>query len=150
MKHLSNEPIEEIDNYVSKDLYVYGQHNKAPISLTIVSGDEFRHYELGPIIGYVLFGRIYKETNGISTFISQIEEDDENWFAPNAPMYMAGAWINSVNKTFNRMKDWYKEHIFEGFKEGKWVTEIKKPIVNEEVFREDGKAASPVLEGPET
>ena len=144
-----NVPYPDVEGFVDSDLSEYGQDTPCPISKTIVLSDgSFRHYELGPIMGYVLFGN-KDDKYGLKTFISEVEEDDENWFAPSSPMYMAGAWINSVNNTFNRMATWYKEHIFEGFENGKWVAKVLKPIENEEKFREDGLTASPVLEGPQ-
>jgi hypothetical protein len=145
----ANVPYPDVEKFVSSDLSEYGQDTLCPISKTIVLPDgSFRHYELGPIMGYVLFGN-KDDKYGLKTFISEVEEDDEYWFAPSLPMYMAGAWINSVNNTFNRMATWYKEHIFEGFENGKWVAKVLKPIENEEKFREDGLTASPVLEGPQ-
>ena len=145
---INNKPYNDIERFVNSDLRKYDQDNPCPISKTIISNDgSFRHYELGAIIGYVLFGKVID--GKIKTFISQIEEDDEYWFAPTAPMYMSGAWINSAKKTFDRMKEWYDEHIFEGFVDGKWQNKVIKEITNEEIFREDGLSASPVLEGPQ-
>ena len=146
---INNKPYNNIERFVNSDLREYDQHNPCPISKTIIVDNKgsFRHYELGPIIGYVLFGEI--NDGKIKTFISQIEEDDEYWFAPSAPMYMSGAWINSVKKTFDRMKEWYDEHIFEGFVDGQWQNKVIKEITNEEIFRKDGLSASPVLEGPQ-
>lgn len=131
-KIYENVPYEDIEKYVELDLKQYDQENSYPASKTVVLPDgTFRHYELGSIIGYVLFGK--KDENGkVRTFISQIEEDDEFWFAPSRPMYMSGFWINSAIRTFERMQKWYKEHIFEGFVDGKWQNKIIKEIVEEE------------------
>lgn len=146
-----NVPYPDVEKFVSSDLFEYGQDTPCPISKTIVLPDgTFRHYELGPIMGYVLWS-VKDDKVGMRTYISEVEEDDENWFAPRQPMHMSGAWINNVSKTFQRMREWYKEHIFEGFGDDfKWVGKTLQPIVNEEIFREDGLAASPVLEGPTT
>ena len=149
-----NIPYKDIDRYVREDLMYYDQENPCPISLTVLFEEEghkmFRHYELGPIIGYIVIGYIPKDGDsyGISSIISEIHEDDENWFAPNTPLYMSNAWTHSVIKTFMRMEKWCDEHFFEGFVDGEWVSKILKPIEYEEIFREDGESACPVLGGP--
>ena len=128
-----NVPYEDIEKYVNLDLRMYDQENSYPKSKTIVLDDgSFRHYELGGIIGYILIGNI--EGNGnVRTFVSQIEEDDDFWFAPSRPMYMSGFWIDCAIRTFERMQKWYKEHIFEGFVDGTWKNKIIKEIVKEEI-----------------
>lgn len=147
---LDNESYEDIENYVKSDLSDYGQDNPCPISLTIKTDDGFRHYELGPIVGFILIGS-YDENNQLRTIISTVEEDDEYWFAPNAPIYMAGSWMIEMNQTFQRIINWYKEHIFEGFVNGcqakDWKSVIKKPIENEKVFYNDNPeiSACPVI-----
>ena len=155
MSTYDNNAIEEIENFVHEDLSRYGQDNPAPLSLTVIyynkNGQKhFRHYELGEIVGYVLFGDISEDGKTINgTRISEIHEDDEFWFAPNTPMYMAAAWMNGTIKTFQRMYEWYHEHIKEGFKNGKWEANVIKEINAEEVFKKDGSSACDVLSIPE-
>lgn len=127
-----NVPYSDIEEYIKNDLSDYGQDNPYPMSRTILLGNGgFRHYELGPIVGYVLIGE-YNEGGELRTMISQIEEDDEFWFAPSRPLYMSGSWMFSMNDTLQRMVDWYKEHIFEGFVGGNqpenWKSELIKEI----------------------
>lgn len=155
METYDNKPIKEIQKFVKEDLSHYGQDNPAPLSLTVTvmykdGRKQFRHYELGDIVGYVLFGDISEDGKHIyGTYISEIHEDDEFWFAPNTPMYMAAAWMNGTIKTFKRMYKWYHEHIEEGFKNGKWVCDVIKEINDEEVFKKDGTSACDVLSIPE-
>ena len=150
MSMVNNKPFDDINKMVREDLSKYGQDNPCPLSITIrKNGKSFRHYELGPIMGYVLFGDFDQESGFLRTFISEIHEDDEYWFAPSAPMYMSGAWIKASYKTYTRMKEWYDEHIFEGFIDGEWVSKFVKPIKYEIVYRADGMAANPVLGGIE-
>ena len=148
-----NIPYKDIEEYVECDLEIYSQDNPAPLSLTVLYEDggkkKFRHYELGPIVGYVLIGDIPDDDSSyVSTMISEVHEDDENWFAPNTPTYMAGSWMNDSLKTLQRMHKWYHEHIKEGFYDGKWVSKIIKEIVEEEIFDENGLSSCPVLGGP--
>lgn len=154
MSTYDNQPIEEIDKLVKEDLLKYGQDNPAPLSLTVIynkNGQQhFRHYELGNIVGYVLFGQLSEDGKTVyGTFISEINEDDEFWFAPTKPMYMAAAWMNGAIKTFQRMYEWYHEHIEEGFKNGKWEANVIKEIHAEKVFNKDGSSACDVLSIPE-
>lgn len=154
MSTYDNQPIEEIEKFVKEDLSQYGQNNPAPLSLTVTYNKDgqqyFRHYELGNIVGYVLFGQLSEDGKIVyGTYISEIHEDDEYWFAPNTPMYMAAAWMNGSIKTFQRMYEWYHEHIEEGFKNGKWEANVIKEINAEEVFKEDGSSACDVLSIPE-
>lgn len=154
MSTYNNQPIEEIQNFVNEDLSHYGQDNPAPLSLTVICNKDgqiqFRHYELGDIVGYVLFGYISEDGKHIDgTRISEIHEDDEFWFAPRIPMYMAAAWMNGTIKTFKRMYKWYHEHIEEGFKNGKWICDVIKEINAEKVFKKDGTSACDVLSIPE-
>lgn len=136
----NNKPYKDIEEFVKKDLYNYHQGNPAPISLTVISGNTFRHYELGNIIGYVLFGNL--EDNNVHPFISEIHEDDENWFAPSSPMYMCASWMNSSFKTLQRMYAWYHNHIDEGYDDNmNWYSKIIKPIKSEEVYLESGQSS---------
>ncbi len=154
-KTYDNVPYSDIEEFVEQDLEKYGQHNPSPLSLTVLYEDNhghkrFRHYELGNIVGYVLFGFIPDNDNEyVRTMISEIHEDDENWFAPNTPMYMSGSWMNCSLKTLERMHKWYHEHIKEGFYEGKWESKIIKEIKEEEIFNENGLSSCPVLGGPD-
>lgn len=150
MSIYNNQPYDDIRNYVLSDLSKYGQDNPCPISLTIKTDNGFRHYELGSIVGFILIGT-YDENNQLRTMISIVEEDDEYWFAPNTSIYMCGSWMIEMQNTFNRMVNWYKEHIFEGFVQGcqptNWQTVIKKPIENEEIFYKNNPniSACPVI-----
>lgn len=155
MSTYDNQPIGEIDKFVKEDLSYYGQDNPAPLSLTVTvmykdGRTQFRHYELGDIIGYILFGDISEDGKHIyGTYISEIHEDDEFWFAPKTPMYMAAAWMNETIKTFQRTHKWYHEHIEEGFKNGTWVCDVIKEIKAEKIFKKDGTSACDVLAIPE-
>lgn len=118
-KVCNNVPYEDIKRFVQEDLSEYGQDNQCPISETVILGDGlFRHYELGSIIGYVCWNEFieYDGEKHMSIMISEVKEDDEYWFAPRTPMYMAAAWMNDMKKTLSRMYKWYHEHFFEGFK----------------------------------
>lgn len=53
----------ELKNFVKKDLGKYGQNNPCPMSLTIVEGKHWRHYELGAIYGFVVYNR-FETYNG--------------------------------------------------------------------------------------
>lgn len=121
---------DKIIDFVKRDLGEYDQENLYPYSKTVVEGDSFRHYELGPIIGYLLFGNL----NDIgSTAITQIEEDDEFWFAPETPMFISAYWISPAHDTLSRMKDWFEEHIFMGYdNDHVYKSYLKKEIKNEE------------------
>jgi len=50
-----NQSFENIERFVEEDLEKYGRHNPCPKSLTIVNGKFWRHYELGAIIGFVIY-----------------------------------------------------------------------------------------------
>lgn len=150
-----NIPFEDIRRFVREDLKIYGQDNQSPLSLTRVYREDgklkFRHYELGHIIGYIIFGNIPEDDNtSIDTMISEIYEDDEYWFAPNTPMYMAASWMNNAKKTLERMYKWYHEHIEEGFDENnKWNQKIIKEITPEKIFRENLLSSCELFEGPD-
>lgn len=148
-----NVPFDNIQRFVREDLSEYGQNNPAPISKTVITIEDgfkmFRHYELGDIIGYVLFGYIDDKVTHVSPMISEIHEDDEYWFAPRSPLYMAASWMNNQVKTLQRMHKWYHEHISEGFDNGKWFSNVIKEITEEEVFNKNGSSACDVLSIPE-
>jgi arsenate reductase-like glutaredoxin family protein len=153
-KIYDNLPYEDIEQFVEEDLRRFGQDNPAPLSMTVLFERDghkmFRHYELGCIIGYVLFGYIPEdEKHSISPRISVIEEDDENWFAPNTPMYMAASWMNNSRKTLDRMHKWYHEHIDEGFRDGKWHEGFIKDIVPEEIYEDNGMSSCELFAGPD-
>ena len=128
-----------IKELISKDLSIYTQDNPYPKSLTIVKGDSWRHYELGPIIGFVIWNEPkYNKREWVG--IMEIHEDDMFWFVPEYPIYMAAAWIKDVSNTMQRMKNWYNEHIFEGYEDpkhrgesGYYVTKYLKEIKPEEI-----------------
>jgi len=97
---LNNVPFEDIDKMVREDLGKFNQVNKAPKSLTcIFSKDpslpqDIRHYELADeVIGFVVIVRIDKTLGKYVSFISEVHEDDGNWFAPSKPIYMTSKYI---------------------------------------------------------
>lgn len=99
-----------IKELIEKDLYKYDQDNSYPESLTIKEGDLFRHYELGPIIGFCIWNQI--NMDGSQWFgIQELHEDDDFWFIPEQGMFMSCAWISEVNKTWKRLISWFDEHI---------------------------------------
>lgn len=113
-KIYNNVPYEEVEELVEKDLEKYGQWNRCPKSLTILEGELWRHYELGAIVGFVIYNE--KDADGDDRFfIASLNESDETWFAPVVGLRMSSAWINDVNRTWQRMVDWYNDHIIEGF-----------------------------------
>lgn len=146
-----NESYEDIERFVQEDLSEYGQDNQCPMSETVILSDGmFRHYELGSIIGYVCWNewREYDGERYMAIMISEVEEDDEYWFAPKAPMYMSAAWMNDMKKTLTRMHKWYHEHFFEGFKNGKWVVEELNPVIKEKIYGKYGQPGTDVLACP--
>ena len=138
----NNESYEDIEQFVKDDLSEYGQDNPCPISQTVLLGDGmFRHYELGSIIGFVLWNE-WHEYDGkkqMALMISQVNEDDEYWFAPRTPMYMAASWMNDMKKTITRMHKWYHERFIDGGKDGKWVLEEIKPVEQEIKYGKGGE-----------
>lgn len=117
-----------LEELVKYDLGNYDQEYLYPKSLTVADDDNWRHYELGPIIGFVVFN------NNGWIGLAELGEDDDFWFISEHPMYMSAFWINTVYETFNRMNDWIKEHVFMGRdKTGKWVEKLIKPIQSEEI-----------------
>ena len=153
-----NEPIKTIEEFVEKDLSCYGQHNPCPKSLTIVEGKNWRHYELGSILGFLIFNQSYttrrdgKDVEEEGFYITTIEEDDEYWFAPSHPMYMSAAWTIAVDNTWKRMVEWRKKHLIMGWEKGANITnpeeyknEVKVPIVPEVIEWEDEEPDNAVL-----
>lgn len=146
---------ETISTFVEKDLSRYGQDNPCPKSLTIVEGRNWRHYELGAILGFLIFNQFYRNGEGVEeeTFcITTIKEDDEYWFAPIDPMYMSAAWIIAVDNTWKRMVEWRKKHLIMGWEKGANITnpgeyknEVKVPIVPEVIGWEDEEPDNAVL-----
>lgn len=138
----------DIERFVNLDLSKYGQDNPCPQSITIVNDDKFRHYELGSIIGFVVFS----EDDG-RFMISKIEEDDEYWFASEHPMYMHAGWVKEVNKTWQRMVKWIDDNLVIGWdkdspdygKAEAYRQEIKTELKNEIVPWPNGIAANNVL-----
>ena len=129
----------ELKNFVEKDLGKYGQDNPCPMSLTIVEGKLWRHYELGAIYGFVVYNR-FETYNGSKEWwgIASIQEDDEYWFVSDCSMNMSAFWIEAVNKTWQRMVKWTKEHLREGWMPGANLSNpneykrlVIKPIVPE-------------------
>ena len=133
-----NESYEDIERFVEEDLSEYGQDNQCPMSETVILGDGlFRHYELGPIVGFVLWNE-WREYNGerhMALMISQVEEDDEFWYAPRTPTHMSASWMNDMMKTLTRMHKWYHEHFIDGFDKGEWKCEIIKPVEQEKIYK---------------
>jgi len=145
-----NVPYENIDEYVNEDLSKYDQEHPAPLSLTITLEDgSFRHYELGACVGYLLYGSKNADSNYYHVMLAEIHEDDEHWFAPSTPLHMNAAWMKGTINTLQRAEKWYKEHIKQCYENGKYHTEFLKPIEYEEIFKENGESACPVLGGPE-
>ena len=135
---------EQLEDLVELDLGGYGQHNPCPLSQTILTDNGFRHYELGPCVGFLLIG--WTDSKGFDTQLVQIFEDDENWAYDGDSIMLGGYWTPVVSRTLNRMSDWYMEHIQQGFNEDwKWVSKIIKQPKEESIFKEDGESACPVL-----
>jgi hypothetical protein len=135
---------EQLEDLVEKDLGDYGQHNPCPLSQTILTVNGFRHYELGPCVGFLLIG--WMDSKGFDTQLVQISEDDENWFYAEDPIAMNGYWTPTVSRTLNRMSNWYTEHIQQGFNDDwKWVSKLIKQPKEESIFKENGESACPVL-----
>lgn len=143
-----NQSYENIESFVERDLSIYGQHNPCPKSLTKVEGKYWRHYELGAILGFVIYNEfisLRKDEPEEEYFrISTIEEDDEYWRAPETPMLMDAGWINAVNTTWQRVVEWQKKHLIMGWDKGADITnpkeyrkEQKEPIVPEKIMWDD-------------
>lgn len=153
-----NQSYEHIERFVEEDLSDYGQHNPCPKSLTIVNGNLWRHYELGAILGFVIYNEFIKdpwdkEKPAKEYFrISTIHEDDENWFAPSLPMLVDAGWIKAIDITWQRVVEWQKKHLIMGWDKGANITnpdeyrnEQKEPIVPEIIMWEDAEPDNAVL-----
>ena len=147
---IDNKPYSNIEKFIEEDLSIYGQHNPCPKSLTVVKGKYWRHYELGAIIGFVIYNEFIKdpwkkdEPEQEYFRISTIEEDDEYWFAPRSPMLIDAGWITAVNVTWQRIVEWQKKHLIMGWDKGADITnpkeyrkEQREPIVPEKIMWED-------------
>ena len=136
---------EQLEDLVEMDLGGYGQHNPCPLSQTILTDNGFRHYELGPCVGFLLIGWT-DSSKGFDTQLVQIFEDDENWAYDGDSIMLGGYWTPVVARTLNRMSDWYMEHVQQGFNENwKWVSKLIKQPKEESIFKENGESACPVL-----
>ena len=114
-----------IKQKVEEDLKVYDQENLYPSSLTIHDGEYWRHYELGPCYGFVVYNTISK--NGENWFgIMALEEDDDFWYIPEQGMHSSSYWVEDLYKTLGRVKDWIEEHLYEGYDGDCWVTKVIK------------------------
>lgn len=146
----NNVPREKIEKFVEEDLSMYGQHNPCPKSKTVVNGKLWRHYELGAIYGFVIYNEFlkdpwHKEKPPKEYFrISSIEENDENWFAPSASMLVDAGWITAINNTWQRIVDWQKKYLVQGWAKGADITnpdeykrEQRTPIVPEIIMWDD-------------
>ena len=120
-----------LEQLVEWDLGEYDQEYLYPQSLTVTDDENWRHYELGEIVGFVVFN------DGGWIGLAELNEDDDFWYVPNHPMYMSAGWTKGVYETFSRMNAWIKEHIFIGRDEdGEWVEKLIKPIQSEEIRRD--------------
>lgn len=95
------------------DLSIYGQDNPAPDSLTIGEGKNFRHYGLASCFGLVAF-------NEGHVFISEIKEDDMNWFCYNGTdkQYSDAHWLETRAELYLRMKAWLDKNFQCGYYSG--------------------------------
>jgi hypothetical protein len=117
------------EEMIEQDLGCYNDNNPAPKSLTI-PGKNWRHYELGPIVGFVIYAKEGDEGKNWFGF-AEIEEDDGNWFIPDHAMDMSAYWIDSVAKTLKRMVQWKLEHLQIGFNHDNppvWEETVITPI----------------------
>lgn len=94
-----------IAQFVREDLSEYNERNR-PLSKTVVNGTLWRHYELGPIYGFVLYNSLIFDKETIR--IASITEDDGSWFAPEEAMDMDAFWLDHTYRTLSRTKNWYK------------------------------------------
>ena len=96
-----------IKNDIEKDLSKYGQHNPCPMSLTVIdalNNKLWRHYELGAIMGFVIYNCYDDETGEYDRFqIASIGEDDEHWFFREDNMDMNASWVDAVDETWRRV-----------------------------------------------
>lgn len=104
---------EPIFNTIQDDLRFYGQHNLAPKSFTIGEGKNFRHYELGSCFGLVAF-------NEGHVFITEIKEDDDNWFcfSNTDKDYYDAAHVKTKIELYSRMNEWLLKNMDRGYYSG--------------------------------
>lgn len=130
-----------IKNDIERDLSKYGQRNPCPMSLTVIdalNNKLWRHYELGAIMGFVIYNCYDNETGEYDRFqIASIGEDDEHWFFRKDNMDMNASWVDAVDETWRRVVRWKKKHLRIGWPIGSpltaenWISEVKEPIVEE-------------------
>lgn len=130
-----------IKNDIEKDLNKYWQNNPCPMSLTViddVNKNLWRHYELGAIMGFVIYNCYDEKTKEYNRFqITSIGEDDENWFFRKENMDMNASWIDAADETWRRVVRWKKKHLRMGWPVGSpltsenWISEVVEPIVEE-------------------
>lgn len=95
-----------IESLIQKDLGCYTQDSGYPSSLTIRDEITWRHYELGEILGFV----VWQQDEGFIG-IASVSEDD-GFFAPAPhPMLISAYWTKYVYETFKRMKEWIDENV---------------------------------------
>lgn len=153
-----NKSFENIEKFIEEDLEKYGQHNPCPKSLTIVNGNLWRHYELGAIVGFVIYNEFIDDCFDKSKQkkeyfrISTIQEDDEYWFAPTVPLLADAGWIKAINVTWKRVVEWQSKHLIMGWDRGadtsnpaEYRNEQKVPIVPEIIMWEDEEPDNAVL-----
>ena len=135
-----------ISDFIKKDLSEISMNDLYSIkSLTVVDGSSWRHYELGPVVGFILWNvNNYHQQGQDWIGMAQISEDDMYWYAPDEALFLHAAWINQVLETLSRLKKWYDEYIFQGWEEAipqaaecggpmHWVVRYKKEIKPEKV-----------------
>ena len=157
-KVYDNKPYDNIEDFVNEDLSIYGQDNPCPKSLTIVNGNLWRHYELGAIIGFVIYNEFlddcFDKTKPKKEYfrISTIHEDDEYWFAPTTSMLVDAGWIKAIDVTWKRVVEWQNKHLIMGWDKGadisnpdEYRNEQKEPIVPEKIMWEDEEPDNAVL-----
>ena len=133
-----------ISDFIKKDLSEISMNDLYSIkSLTVVDGSNWRHYELGPVVGFILWN-INNYCEGQDWIgMAQISEDDMYWYAPDEALFLHATWIDQVLETLSRLKKWYDEYIFQGWEEvipqagegesKHWVVRYKKEIKPEKV-----------------
>lgn len=99
----------KIKKFINEDLAIYPNYSY-PISKTVVNDNLWRHYELGPAYGFI----IYNETDDCNhpIKIASIELNSHgNWIAPEDPMNFSSMYFTDVYQTFERALCWYQIHI---------------------------------------
>ena len=121
---------ELLTKMVEEDLGRYNDNNWAPKSLTI-PGERWRHYELGPVVGFVIYAYEYEGKTRFAT--AEIHEDDGNWFVPGFATWMSAVWLDDVSETLSRMVKWKNEHLRIGWNDNnEFEATVVKPIEEEE------------------